>query len=92
MSAEIRQALSFEGRVQGVGFRYKTFYLAQKYGLTGWVQNEYDGSVSAQIQGQETQIDMVIQALYNDRYIRIDWISRRNIPLEQNERGFSMIN
>lgn len=92
MSAEIRQALSFEGRVQGVGFRYKTFYLAQKYGLTGWVQNEYDGSVSAQIQGQETQIDMVIQALYNDRYIRIDWISRRNIPLEQNERGFSMRN
>lgn len=92
MSIKIRQAFSFQGRVQGVGFRYKMYYLAQKYGVTGWVQNEYDGSVSAEVQGMEAQIDMILQALANDRYIRIDQIRKKERPFEENERGFSIRN
>ena len=35
---KIRVSLCFYGRVQGVGFRYKLRYLAEKYSVTGWVR------------------------------------------------------
>ena len=54
---KIREAISFYGRVQGVGFRYKLGYLAQMYSVTGWARNEYDGSVSTELQGLEEDID-----------------------------------
>ena len=53
MGTKIRRGFSFWGRVQGVGFRYKMYYLAQKYNATGWVQNECNGSVTAQVQGED---------------------------------------
>lgn len=92
MRQKIREAVTFTGRVQGVGFRYKMYYLSRQYGVTGWVRNEYDGSVSAQVQGTEEQIDRVIQALSNDRYIEIDHAWRSRIPLDEEERGFRMLN
>ncbi|HBZ7487226.1 TPA: acylphosphatase, partial [Klebsiella pneumoniae] len=33
------------GRVQGVGFRYQTFYWAKRHNVTGFVRNRQDGSV-----------------------------------------------
>ena len=84
---KIRKHIYFYGRVQGVGFRYTAKYLALSLGLTGWARNEYDGSVSTELQGLEEDIDKIIQALYNDRYIEIDDIRRRRISLD----GFSSI-
>ena len=34
---KIRKHFYFSGRVQGVGFRYRSYYIAQSMGLTGWV-------------------------------------------------------
>ena len=47
MAEKQREHIRFTGYVQGVGFRYRLSHLAQYYGVTGWVRNEYDGSVSA---------------------------------------------
>ena len=47
MENKTREAIRFEGSVQGVGFRYRMSQLARHYDVTGWVRNEYDGSVSA---------------------------------------------
>ena len=41
----VRRRYSIEGQVQGVGFRYRARYAAQTLELTGWVENEDDGSV-----------------------------------------------
>ena len=87
---KIRQSIQFYGRVQGVGFRYKLGYLAEKYSVTGWARNEYDGSVSTELQGLEEDIDKILQALYNDRYIEIDNIRRQKIPLNEEERRFGI--
>ena len=87
---KIRESITFYGRVQGVGFRYKLGYLAEKYSVTGWVRNEYDGSVSTELQGLEEDIDKILQALYNDRYIEIDNIRRQKIPLNEEERRFGI--
>ena len=39
----VRKHIFFSGDVQGVGFRYRSFYIAQSLGLTGWVENLWDG-------------------------------------------------
>lgn len=92
MKTMIRLHYCFRGQVQGVGFRYKMYYLAQKYGVTGWVRNEYDGSVSAEVQGEEAAVDMILQALFSDRYIEIQDMETKKIPLYEGERGFLMEN
>ena len=32
----VRKHIFFSGDVQGVGFRYRSFYIAQSLGLAGW--------------------------------------------------------
>ncbi len=86
--SEIRLKIRFYGRVQGVGFRYRAKYMAQSLGLTGWVRNEWDGTVSMEVQGRGQLIDKLLAGLNQDRYIRIDEMDSEEIPLRQ-ERGFS---
>lgn len=50
-SAIRRLQLRFVGEVQGVGFRWTARKIATDLGLSGWVRNEPDGSVSMEIQG-----------------------------------------
>ena len=46
MSAAVeRHHWHFTGSVQGVGFRYRAQYAAQLLDLTGWVENNWDGTV-----------------------------------------------
>lgn len=85
--AEIRKRLVFHGRVQGVGFRYRARHLAGAMGLTGWVKNEYDGTVRMEVQGSETMIYKLMEGLNRGSYISIDWIDDEEIPVEP-ERGF----
>ena len=61
--ADVRKRLVFYGRVQGVGFRYTAKYLAKSLGLTGWVMNEYDGTVVMEIQGREPMIHKLMEGL-----------------------------
>ena len=68
----IRKQIIFYGWVQGVGFRYRARNAAERYGCTGWIHNEYDGSVCMEIQGTEEAIDQVILAIEAGRYIRIE--------------------
>lgn len=84
----IRKCISFSGRVQGVGFRYKAVWAAREAGVTGWVQNLWDGTVLMEVQGQEAAIDRVVMLLNQDRYIRIDRMDVKSIPVEENESSF----
>ena len=84
----VRYKMIFTGRVQGVGFRYKASHVANQYRLTGYVKNEYDGSVSVEIQGSEQEIYMFIKSLSVDRYIDIYGLEKEKIPVEDNERSF----
>ena len=46
---EKRYRLCFYGMVQGVGFRFTAMHAANMYRLTGYVRNEYDGSVTCEV-------------------------------------------
>ena len=84
----IRKRIIFTGFVQGVGFRYRARHAAELYGCTGWVHNEYDGSVVMEIQGTEEQIDQVILAVERGTFVRIENMDVRNIPVVEGGRGF----
>lgn len=84
----IRRRFVFYGRVQGVGFRWRARTAADALGCTGWVRNEYDGSVTMEIQGSEEQIDKVVQAIEMSAYIRIENMSVKTLPVDLNERRF----
>ena len=60
-------------------------------GATGWVRNEYDGSVSMEIQGTESQIDQVILAIERGTYVHIENMDVRTIPLVEGEHGFRAV-
>lgn len=48
--------VSIRGRVQGVGFRMWTEDQARALGLSGWVRNEPDGSVTALVSGPDDAV------------------------------------
>jgi len=83
-----RKHLNFYGSVQGVGFRYRARHAADMLGVTGWVRNEFDGSVTMEIQGTEEEIDQVVAMINQGRYVRIDYMDVKRIPLVVDETGF----
>lgn len=77
----IRRHIIFYGHVQGVGFRYYCVHKARQLGLTGWVKNKYDGTVEAEVQGLEEQIDQLIQYLNSQTYILITDMDVKTLPV-----------
>lgn len=53
--------LTIIGHVQGVFYRAHAQKIATKFGLTGWIKNETNGTVSALIQGDAAAIDAFIE-------------------------------
>ena len=84
----IRKHMIFHGWVQGVGFRWRARQATDLYGCTGWVRNEWDGTVSMEIQGTEEAIDKVIMSIESGRYVQIENMDSRTIPVDPEEYGF----
>ena len=51
------------GRVQGVGYRRWVVARAEEIGgVSGWVHNDYDGSVTLRLRGEDDKIDAMMLA------------------------------
>ena len=85
-----RLAIRFTGRVQGVGFRYTAFHIANSLGLTGWVYNEWDGSVLMELQGEAFSVYSMIAKLKDAPFIEIDNVEKEERPLDESERSFDI--
>lgn len=85
---KIRRRYQMYGAVQGVGFRYTAYYAAERFGITGFVENEYDGSVTLVVQGTETAIAQMLQMIESSRYIHIRSFRVKELPVEEEERSF----
>ena len=86
----VRRRFIFYGAVQGVGFRYRARHAADLYRCTGWVKNEWDGSVSMELQGEEEDIERVILAIEQGRFVHIENMDCRTVPVIE-ERGFAVV-
>lgn len=83
-----RRQVRFEGRVQGVFFRATTQKAAQRFAVTGWVRNEPDGSVLAEVQGEPAEIERFLE---HHARVRPGWVDRqssRGIETVPGETGF----
>lgn len=88
MNMKIRMQYRFTGDVQGVGFRFRAYHAANALGLTGWVCNEYDGSVTMEVQGEQSGIDALLDNIGNGHYIHIDDIASKKRVIDPRERSF----
>ena len=87
----VRRRYRFYGRVQGVGFRYEATGIASQLSLVGWVKNEYDGSVTVEIEGPPNYIDAFILAIRAVPRFHIAEIEMDNLPLLGTETTFRPI-
>lgn len=83
----------FEGRVQGVGFRYSCKELAKGYDLTGSVENQADGSVKVILQGDEEEIEEYLRDLSEESALSHHIKSQMTTPIEVDAgiRGFVIL-
>ena len=88
-----RMRIRYVGDVQGVGFRWTSRMIADELGITGWVRNEPDGSVLAELQGTDEQLSNFYGTLLN-RYrpvrYRFSIDASDDIPLVAGEDDFSV--
>ena len=83
----VRKHIYFSGDVQGVGFRFRSYYIAQSLGLTGWVENMWDGRVEMEVQGSESAIQELLARIRQQRWIDITDFEMSEIPCVE-ESGF----
>ena len=61
------------GKVQGVFFRASTQQKAEELGLTGYVQNERDGTVFLEAEGTPDKLEQLITWLHTGpKYARVE--------------------
>ena len=58
-----RRVVHFQGRVQGVGFRYTTRQIAADFLVTGFVENLADGRVRLVCEGASREIDRFLSEI-----------------------------
>lgn len=81
MSQIIRKHYRFYGDVQGVGFRYRAYYSAQKHNIGGWVRNCSDGSVEMEAEGTLENISDLLDDIENGRFVQIERCIARDMPV-----------
>ena len=86
----VRRRYVVSGRVQGVGFRYRARYAAGQLGLAGWVQNEDDGTVTLEVQGDPALFARMFDMIAAGGYIQITGIRSQEIEPDPWARGFSV--
>jgi acylphosphatase len=85
------QQVFYEGRVQGVGFRYATKQIAMGFEVTGWVRNTPDGRVELQVSGDEEEVDAFLQEGRDSHLApHIRGETKREIPSAESSVGFSI--
>ena len=82
-----RRRYIITGQVQGVGFRYRARYAAQTLDLTGWVQNEDDGSVTLEVQGDPDKFISLFAMIQKSDYTQTPGTRRKITPPARGGRG-----
>jgi acylphosphatase len=81
----------YEGRVQGVGFRYSVRQIAKGFNVTGWVRNLPDGHVELQVSGEDEEVNAFLEAIrQSDLGSLIKKESEHALAMPPDSRGFEI--
>lgn len=84
--------LFYEGKVQGVGFRYSIKQIAAGYDLCGTVRNVPDGRVELLIQGEESDMNDMLEAVFTSHLKGfIKRIESYEVAVDPKLRGFIIV-
>ena len=87
----VRKAGRAVGRVQGVGFRFFVRTSAKALGVTGWVKNMSDGSVTMELQGTAQIIEQLIAQIKRGRgRINVTALELADLPVVEGENKFAI--
>lgn len=81
----------YDGRVQGVGFRWTVRNIAKGFDVTGWVRNLLDGRVEMQVNGDANEVRAFLDGIKQSEvgsYIRKQTENKLEKPVEAN--GFEI--
>lgn len=74
-------SVTISGKVQGVGFRYYTQTIAEKFMLTGWVKNNDDGTVSIMVSGDDKVLGYFLEEVGSgNQYAYVSQVKKEELP------------
>jgi acylphosphatase len=84
--------LTVTGEVQGVAFRASMRDFADQEGVKGWVRNRDDGAVEALVQGEEAQVERIIEwARVGPPGARVKSLARNKVEGYPPQAGFRIL-
>ena len=87
----VRKAGRAVGRVQGVGFRFFVQSNAKAMGITGWVKNMSDGSVTMELQGEAEVVERLIAKIKRgNEWIKVTNYTAEDLPVVKGENTFAI--
>jgi len=87
----VRVRVIFSGRVQGVFFRSNAQRFSIEHGIDGWVRNLDDGCVEALFEGEEENVNEVIDLCrHSQPYAHIDSVELSREEPRGDLRGFKI--
>jgi acylphosphatase len=79
------------GRVQGVCYRAWARAEAESIGVTGWVKNERDGSVTALIAGPMGKVSQMVDALWEGpAAASVNYVATEELELGERPARFTI--
>ena len=87
---ERRYNIIFSGLVQGVGFRYEVWCIAQKLELVGFAENLPNGDVRVEVQGAKNKLMYLVNYMKDIPRIRVEKVEIDEMELKE-EKEFVTI-
>ena len=88
--AYVRKRVIVYGYVQGVGFRCFAKMNAQRFNVTGYAENLYDGTVLMEVEGKDYVVDTYLKTVAKgNQYIDVERMEVQTIPLQE-DRSFQI--
>lgn len=83
-------SIHFSGRVQGVGFRYRTLQIAKEFDVSGFVRNLDDGRVQLEVEGDKAEAEGFVAEVSDKLDVYIRKTERNEGVRASRYRGFTI--